>query len=518
MSVCLINLKFEKDNVINFRRQEHTGIGYIASALEKSGETASIINAQFENLPNCEIINRVKNINPEIVGISLYEELLDEAIKVMKEIKKYNPSIKIIIGGHYGTFNAKRILEIIKEVDFVNLGEGEISFPNLVNAIKKNISLINIKGVYFRDGNKLYNTGISDIIEDLDGLEYPKREFIDRSKIITNISASRGCYGLCSFCSTKAFYSLDKDYRIRIRNPINVIDEIEYLVETQNAYRFFFTDDNFMVSEKLQPGWINIFVNEIRERKLKIAFNFDCRVDDIDKKLFFSLKQAGLIGIFLGVESNSEDTLKLYCKNTTREKNLEAITLLRELRIDCWMGNIMFHPLTKLEDIKDDIDFFENIKYTLYFNYSNPVSHLAGKLKIYKGTSLYNNLKISNLIKEDSLTCEYEFADNKVKLFYEFVQKYKNILNDIICLDSIHLLEIASKVNNKSLANKIHALSRKYMRLDFNIFKEAHKRIVKEECNNIEVLLNDLVEPQKFNRIYSELNKISVQLNSEVYA
>ena len=71
---------------------------------------------------------------------------------------------------------------------------------------------------------------------------------------------------------------------------------------------------------------------------------------------------------------------------TSPEKNIEAINMLRKLRIDYWVGNIMFHPFTKMEDIEDDINFFDNIKYHLYFNYSNQVSCLAGKLKIYRGT------------------------------------------------------------------------------------------------------------------------------------
>lgn len=516
MKICFVNLKFEKGDVTNFRRQEHTGIGYIAAACIEKGYETLIINGQFENMPNSKIIDKIRENNPDIVGITLYEELLEESLKVINQIKEYNYNIKIVVGGHYATFNCENLIKYIKDIDFINLGEGEISFPELVEGLVYKRDLKEIKGLCFKDKERIVNTGISDVICDLDSLKYPVRKKIDRSNCITNISASRGCYGACSFCSTRAFYSIGNKNRIRIRNPISVVNEIEYLVHDMGAYHFFFTDDNFMVTEKLSPGWMEIFVNELRKRKINIIFNFDCRVDDINEKIFLKLKQVGLIGVFLGVESNSERTLQLYNKTTSVEKNMNAVLLLRKLRIDCWIGNIMFHPLTSLEDIECDIKFFEKIKYCLYFNYSNPVSHLAGKLKIYKGTSIYDILTTEGVIEDSNLQCSYKFIDLRVEKFYKFIQKSKAAFQKLLNLDPIHLIEVANKNHYLEMSNRIHMLSRKYMKMDFEIFKKALSAIKKNENIDIEELYKLLVDEEKIEKIYVELNKICNELSDSL--
>lgn len=475
MKLCLINLKYENGEITNFRRQEHIGLGYIGAVCKNAGHEVKIINAQFDNIDKDEVIRKVKEYGPDVIGISVYEELLNDTVSVINCIKEMDNSPTIIIGGHYATFNSENILKAIGGIDFIVLGEGEISFPKLISAIEKNQSFATIKGISYRDGNNIINTGFSESVSNLDDLPYPLRAEMDRSNRVTNVSSSRGCNGNCSFCSTNAFYKKNSCKSIRIRNPRSVVDEIEYLVKNYCAHHIFFTDDNFLVNERINPGWINVFTSELENRKLNIVFNFDCRVDDIDEELFSKLKKAGLIGVFLGVESNSAKTLDLYNKSTTKMNNIDAINKLRKLRIDYWIGNIMFHPLTTLEDIQDDITFFQDIHYHLYFNYSNPISCLAGRLKVYKGTDLFDRLYKLNKLEVSDLICEYHFADDRVEAFYNFVQTCKALISPFVELDPIFMIEIANKAERIDIASKIHSISRKYMKLDFELFKTAHE-------------------------------------------
>lgn len=474
MKITLVNLKYEKGKINNFRKQEHLGLGYIGAVCQQNGHQVNIVNAQFNDIENESIIYEIIDFEPDLVGFTVYEELLDETIMVIQQVKKWREDIPVVIGGHYATFNAHMLLKAIPEVDYISLGEGEQSFVNLVNSIQCSIKFPKIPGICYKQGDNIVDTGISPMCMDLDSLPYPLRENIDRRNRITNISASRGCYGMCSFCSTHSFYSQHARSVIRVRNPVEVAKEIEMLVKTQNAYHFFFTDDNFMVTEIIHKGWIDQFVSEIHNRKLNITFNFDCRVNDVDITLFSKLKEAGLIGVFLGVESNSERTLKLYNKGTTPEHNYRAVMALRRMRIDYWIGNIMFHPYTLLEDIQEDIDFFEKIKYCLFFNYSNPVSCLLGRLKIYKGTDIYNKLVDDGKILDNTLHCQYEIQDPKVNALWEFVQKYKQNVEKLVELDTIQCIEQANISNDQALSSKLHELSRRYMRLDFDIFKSAY--------------------------------------------
>lgn len=474
MKALLINLKFETGHVSNFRQQEHLGMGYIAAVARQNGFDADVLNAQYLNINLDKVQERLLNEKPDVVGFTIYEEQLDEVIGLTEFIKKELPDTTIVAGGHYASFNAENLLKNVNTIDLVVIGEAEQSFSLILTEIQEKGYARETKGIFYRKDDEVISTGWPKGIRDLDELPYPVRSNTDRRDNITNISTSRGCHGNCSFCSTNAFNRTHRHKLIRIRNPKKVVDEIEYLVNELNAYHIFITDDNFMANELLKPGWIDEFVNEIKAREIDIVFNFDCRVDDLDAEPLAKLKSVGLIGVFLGVESNSSATLELYNKQTTGKQNVDAIKQLKKLRIDYWVGNIMFHPTTILDDIEADLNFYSEIKYWLYFNYSNPVSCLAGRLKIYRGTPLFNKMNDRNIFSGDNpLLCQYEFQDKKTAAYYDFVQAWKKIIEPIVELDPIYLLEVANRNKELKKASKIHALSRKYMKLDFLALKET---------------------------------------------
>jgi radical SAM superfamily enzyme YgiQ (UPF0313 family) len=514
MKIVLTNLKFEKNKITNFRRQEHIGLGYIGAVAKKNGFDIEIINAQFEELGIKEVKRRVKQMNPKILGISIYEQQLDDTIDFLYYVKKLIPGIVIVAGGHYATFNAKELLENADCIDFIAKGECEKSFTDFLFEIQDNnfqLKTIKTKGFCYRKENKIIDTGYPEIYDSLDDLPYPIRAEMNRNQKITNISVSRGCHGACSFCSTSAFHKEQNLKQIRIRDYKNVVDEIESIILKTNAHHLFFTDDNFLAIERVQKGWIKNFVNEILNRKIKFVFNFDCRVDDIEEDIFLELKNIGLIGVFLGVESNSESTLELYNKNTSKEKNINAINLLRKMRIDYWIGNIIFHPLTKIEDIDEDIHFFEKIHYCLYFNYSNPISSLLsyGRLKVYKGTPLFEFFNNNGIIEKCGLNYDYVFKDKKVEAFYDFINEWKINIDPFVEFDPIHLVELANMMGKRELSSKIHSISRKYMKIDFKVIKEAYYFLNENEIsifknrisyfinlykNELKLLYNDLFE------------------------
>ena len=511
--IVFVNLKFEGHKVTNFRRQEHVGMGYIAANLRKHGYQVELINAQFDDIEHDEVLKKIVSLQPAMLGLSLYEMQLQESIAFIRKVKHKFPGLCIVVGGHYASFNSHELLQQISEVDFVLRGEGELSFLELKKAIDSG-ALINIPGICYRSDKLIIDNGFSPFVTNLDLLPWPVRSDLDRSDLVTNITASRGCHGNCSFCSTNALDKKQGVKQIRIRSPHKVVDEIEFLVVQQHAHHFFFTDDNFMATELIQPGWITQFADEIDRRKLNIVFNFDCRVDDVNKELFAILKKAGLIGVFLGVESASEKTLKLYNKQTSKQTNLDAVKLLQRLRIDYWVGNIMFHPIATLGDIEEDVEFFKQINYVLYFNYTNPVSLLAGRLKVYKGTALYDTLTKNSLLQNAGLEVEYQFQDKKVEMFFDFLSLWKQEIQRFVELDTIYPLEKANESKFLDLSGKLHALSRKYMKIDFNVFVQALVEIEKNGIKDPVSYFHDVLEDKKpfLDDIYQQIAQIRDEL------
>lgn len=60
---------------------------------------------------------------------------------------------------------------------------------------------------------------------------------------------------------------------------------------------------------------------ELKRRNLKSKFAIECRANDVEKENFRALKEVGLVSVFLGIESGSNNVLKRYNKEIMKEIN-----------------------------------------------------------------------------------------------------------------------------------------------------------------------------------------------------
>lgn len=108
--------------------------------------------------------------------------------------------------------------------------------------------------------------------------------------------------------------------------------------------------------------------------------------------LFKLLREAGLKRVYLGCETGSRRDLKLFRKGTTVEQNIRAVKLAKSLGIEVNTGMIMFHPLSTLETLQDNIAFIEEVE-------DEPaLVQLASEMIIYKGTSIYREMKARGVL------------------------------------------------------------------------------------------------------------------------
>ncbi|NQT69802.1 MAG: cobalamin B12-binding domain-containing protein, partial [Desulfobacteraceae bacterium] len=82
------------------------------------------------------IARAAKDSGAFLVGISaLFTPYFQEALKVAEAVKRYHPTCKIVVGGHHPTALPLSAMEH-PAIDFVLLGEGEVSMPLLAKALK----------------------------------------------------------------------------------------------------------------------------------------------------------------------------------------------------------------------------------------------------------------------------------------------------------------------------------------------------------------------------------------------
>ena len=207
------------------------GILYIAGYLEKhTNFGVEVIDTQAEEIGYDRLKDVIRAKLPDVVGITAMTFTLIDVIKVINLIKSIRPEIKIVLGGPHVHIYPEETINI-RGVDFLVLGEGEVTFKELVENIDNPARLSTIPGLVFKENGRVINTGARPLNEDLDSLPFPARHLTPVQKYsslmarripITTMFTSRGCPYRCTFCDRP---HLGKNFRAR--SAMNVVDEME---------------------------------------------------------------------------------------------------------------------------------------------------------------------------------------------------------------------------------------------------------------------------------------------------
>lgn len=398
---------------------EEIGISYIASYLRQSGFEVLLLGQSEDNID----YKRIEEFKPNIVGLPMYDISKNGVCRVVEAIHNIMPDTLFCIGGTLPTYNFREIMEQIPLIDFVIRGEGELTWLELVEHLNKGKSLENIEGLIYRSTESIIVNPPRNLIENIGDLPWPARDILKENKLKTAvISSSRGCTGKCSFCASQLFWK-----KWRGREPIDVVDEIEYIVKEYGVRTFNFIDGSFE-----DPG-INLkrvrgIAEEIIRRQLNISYFVDLRAEffrKADEALIDLLKKSGLCGACIGYESANEYDLKFYQKYASVSDNVRAAEACRKYEINVVPGFINFNPYSTFEGLRSNIEFMEE------YQFANIIHLVISRVKIFTGTVLYEKIKEDNLLLLSPEYNEYgyKFVDERITPFYNYLSDYTNYLD-----------------------------------------------------------------------------------------
>nr|WP_236588183.1 radical SAM protein [Tumebacillus amylolyticus] len=252
--------------------------------------------------------------NPDLVGITAMCSNYVLAVDVANEIKLRAPHVHVTFGGPHVSLCALETLDSFPSVDTCVIGEGEITFPELLNNLQFEEDLAGILGIAYRDGEGTpVKTAPRPLMKDITLSPRPAydlvdmRSYIDTSKdIYMQIYAGSGCPFDCVFCSTSIVW----ERKYRVMGAERVVDEIEYLHKTYGVTHFNLMHDNLSSNKP----YIHGIAEQIIERGLQINWGFSSRIDTLDEKTCQITAASGCNYIFFGVESASEKIQKVIGK------------------------------------------------------------------------------------------------------------------------------------------------------------------------------------------------------------
>src|SRR5664280_194225 len=361
------------------------GIAYIAAMLERNGVIVKILDAPALEIDHEAVKNEIQKYSPDVVAVTSVTPTIESALKTAQISKEACPNAITVLGGYHPTFTYQEVLKN-DFVDVVVCGEGELTMVDLVEALEKGKDLRKVNGI----ATKKFKTLPREIIEDLDTIPFPARHLLpmDEYKILNmklttgTIVSGRGCPYKCSFCASSAMHG----QKLRLRSAENVVDEMEHLVSDHNIEMVAFMDDTFTLNKKR----VYEICETMKERGLDNYWGCTARVDTISEELLKTMKDAGCITMFLGVESADQQVLNQVNKNT----NINRIKKTFELTKDYGMRTIASVVLGMPGDTKRSIT--STIKFVKTLDPSYAVFSLATP---YPGTDFYLKAASENLIK-----------------------------------------------------------------------------------------------------------------------
>ncbi len=314
------------------------------------------------------IDDMIEEFKPDITGIYCSTLMFSDVLKIARMGKKRHSFV--VIGGPHATVAPGTLLQS-DSVDAVVVGEGERPLLHLICAFPNEGLMVSHPSIMTRsksspdDGAK--NLGVCiDIVENLDELPIPAYDLLDMNQYVnnwfqmdvvspdlrgTNILVSRGCPFSCSFCQP----TLNKIFgeRVRYRSPRRVVAEIEYLKRTYKINSFILTDD----TPTFNPKWMHSFVEELKVKRMNMAWGCNTRVGLLSKSLVIEMKSAGFKRVMVGIESGSQRILdEVYHKGIKLRDVPGFIRLLKDSGLKVFAYFMLGAPTETRQEIRRTID------------------------------------------------------------------------------------------------------------------------------------------------------------------
>lgn len=409
MRILLINpplensLPTEVPTLVNEERGYNPPLGlmYIASyANEYSDHEIMIMDSQVEGLSLNKIKERIREYDPDVVGMTAMSFTLIDCLKVADASKDINKNVKIVLGGPHPNLYPNETINL-KNIDFLVLGEGEINFLDLMNNIKNPKK---VRGIVYKEGNRTVITGPPKFIDDLDKIPFPDRtmtpfkkytSLLAKDKYMTTMITSRGCPYKCLFCDRP---HLGKKFRAR--SAKNVVQEMKECLNL-GIKEFLIYDDTFTIDRQRVVDICNLII----KGGLKVRWDIRARVNTVDFPLLKLLKKAGCDRIHYGVEAGNDEILRILRKGVTKKQVRETFKLTKKANIQTLAYFMIGSPRETKKTIIESIEFAKELDPDyVHFTITTP----------FPGTDLYFLGLKEGIIKGDVWK---EFAKNPKRDF-----------------------------------------------------------------------------------------------------
>jgi radical SAM superfamily enzyme YgiQ (UPF0313 family) len=293
----------------------------------------------------------------DVLGLSVITRTANQSFELARRVRALNPGVKIVFGGPHPTALPDESLQF---GDVVVNHEGDFTLPLLLERLQDNlerphlddllgVSYLGADGEVISNPDRPYLTG-----EELSDLPFPQYpDHVNRGITHNVVNTSRGCPYECEFCSVienfgRGFRFLSDDAAVAlVRHTIQL-----------NGKPIFFGDDIFAANRERTTRILERLLAEGVKMPRWFA---QVRVETAqDPELLKLMKRANCVMVFIGLESVNEETLKLFHKHSTLEKNRRAIAAFEEAGIRVHGMFVLGSDADTPETLSETLEFARN--------------------------------------------------------------------------------------------------------------------------------------------------------------
>lgn len=371
--VCLVNppvlaVREPWYDVPTFGR---TALAYLAGYLRQyAGFSIHIIDAKFERLTFGQVRERLKSLNPHVVGFTAFTNEIKPAAYQAALLKMDLPDVVTVVGGPHVTALPKETLAEFRSFDVGVVGEGEVTFYELCDALRQQTPVRDVPGLVLREGTTISQTVHRERILDQDSIPFPAWDLLPPAETYF-VQSVRGCPYNCLFC-------MNPGGRVaRKRSVQNVIDELNLIIRDFKPKRISFGDELFSVD---MPRAAEL-LDAMAEHRIgdHVSWDVQTHVNYVNEELFRKFKKAKVERVELGIETGDEASLKKMGKGTDIESILAACQAARNAQVKIGTFFLFGQPNENAQSLNKTVDLAVKI---------NPDLPMFGLMTPYPGTEV----------------------------------------------------------------------------------------------------------------------------------
>jgi anaerobic magnesium-protoporphyrin IX monomethyl ester cyclase len=300
----------------------------------------ALLDAHVHNLSEPAILREINAQRWDVIGLSCWTVQRSIAARLCRALRTTQPDALLVQGGVHPTLCPG---DALATADVAVMYEGEEPLLELLRARARGEPWQEIPGTAVRPPPRsLMQAGGAKINPapeplDLDALPLPPLDLLPMEKYSTPlhviggqrwpILGSLGCPYQCSYCASPQIWQR----RLRFRSPANIVGEMRYIRDRCGITGFHFWDDNFTI----RPSHTRALCEALVAADLGVQWVCLDRGEHVHRNadLLPLMKQAGCIGVEVGVESANPDTFAHIHKDQDLEQSRQAIDDLKRAGI-----------------------------------------------------------------------------------------------------------------------------------------------------------------------------------------